>query len=139
MRQRESKCCVKYPAEIYDDEEITETGIVPVTSGAVSFIRGWNFVTDLYRILEHVIDIRRSRNSDLTRPGSNIGLLLDNWRSSKDNIIERDMLLAAQQDWDSLPVELKTALPMTNDIIGDRYGFQGWQSQSDPHQSSSRR
>ncbi|EED13706.1 conserved hypothetical protein [Talaromyces stipitatus ATCC 10500] len=124
MRQRESYCCVRYPTEVYDDEEITETGIAPITNGAVSFIRGWNFVTDLYRVLEHMNELWRARETDVTRPGSNLGLLFANLNANRDRVSENDMLLTAQQDWESLPTELKTARPMTGDIIGDRYGFQ---------------
>lgn len=53
-----------YSAEVYDDEEITPSGIVRVTdqASAVSFLRGWNFTTDLYRIMENALARLRVRH-----------------------------------------------------------------------------
>ncbi|KAM6512168.1 hypothetical protein FSOLCH5_009887 [Fusarium solani] len=50
-RIREAKTSVKYPAEVFDDVNITETGILQ-RPDRVSFLRGWNFCTDLYRLLQ---------------------------------------------------------------------------------------
>lgn len=72
MHWREAQARVSYPIEV-EDEWVSDTGIHISTNGArqlpsdllslasrlngssVSWLRGWNFTTDLYRILEHVM------------------------------------------------------------------------------------
>lgn len=125
MCQRESQCCVKYPAEVYDDEEITPSGIIPITDGAVSFIRGWNFVTDLYRVLEHMKEFMQTKQAEVACPGGHLGRFFAGLRMNRGNASEDEMLVLAQQDLENLPRELKIARPMTGDLIEDRYGFQG--------------
>ena len=72
MHWREAQARVSYPTEI-EDEWFSDTGIhististsqlsndLPslvskLNGSSVSWLRGWNFTTDLYRILEHVL------------------------------------------------------------------------------------
>ncbi|KAL6689710.1 hypothetical protein J3F84DRAFT_398930 [Trichoderma pleuroticola] len=51
----QTQCQVFYPAEVYDDSDIAETDVHLRGDDHVSFICGWNIVTDLYRILEHFV------------------------------------------------------------------------------------
>jgi hypothetical protein len=70
---------VRYPSEI-DDEFITHSGygappvppdpatasndrIVIFSRQPVNWLRGWNFTTDLYRILEYAVDFHRRRST----------------------------------------------------------------------------
>ncbi|KIH91278.1 hypothetical protein SPBR_01374 [Sporothrix brasiliensis 5110] len=92
-------------------------GIVTATSplpDAGSWMIGWNYTTDLYRILEHNLNKLRSRSSkfnllgETTTPGS--------FRvSSQDRVSE---LYAA------LPNAFKTLQPATGDPARDIFGFQ---------------
>ena len=79
---REAQSNVHYPTEVDDEflsraeEDVghsqlqTQSEIATAytldnwggMSGPVSWLQGWNFVTDLYRVLEHAIDGFRSRN-----------------------------------------------------------------------------
>ncbi|ETS76811.1 hypothetical protein PFICI_12198 [Pestalotiopsis fici W106-1] len=52
-RQREADAIVKYPAEVSDDEDITQTSVC-CQLDELSFLVGWNFCTDLYRLLERL-------------------------------------------------------------------------------------
>ncbi|KAH9240824.1 hypothetical protein K456DRAFT_45962 [Colletotrichum gloeosporioides 23] len=53
-RHRQAKAAVQYPSEVCDDTDITPNGIQQRPTEATSFVQGWNFCTDLYRILEQI-------------------------------------------------------------------------------------
>ncbi|PQE05763.1 C6 transcription factor protein [Rutstroemia sp. NJR-2017a BVV2] len=80
VRSREAQSNVVYPTAL-DDKEISDagysqsSGISPMSSlqspgelsnveSARCWLYGWNFTTDLYRILEHVLDQFRRRRSE---------------------------------------------------------------------------
>jgi hypothetical protein len=57
IRHRQAQCNVQYPAEVFDDQNITDTGcILPLDPSSESFIHGWNVTTDMYRVVEHLVD-----------------------------------------------------------------------------------
>lgn len=61
MKFQETSANVLYPSEV-DDEQITLTACIPTTEW--NWLRGWNFTTDLYRVLEHTIKrVRRNHQS----------------------------------------------------------------------------
>lgn len=118
VRHREAQSNVLYPAEVYDDDDITEAGIV-YRRDKVSFLVGWSYTTDLYRILEHALDQLRQRgkpfdNSRVT------ALYATRSGPSVDGMLEVVDKLYAE-----LPDEFKVAKAMTGHIDEDRYGFQG--------------
>lgn len=127
MRLREAHCSVTLPAEVHDDEDIVESGILPRQDADVSFIRGWNFVTQLYRILEHLNDRIRSRQTYDTGPCDAVNRLFstkgDNLDDSGPSAAEISKLVSGL--YEGLPDKFKHARPMTWDIVEDRYGFQG--------------
>ena len=63
VKSQETHSNVRYPSEI-DDNALT-TGVSSPTSDAENWLRGWNFNTDLYRILEHTV--KRMRRNKQTR------------------------------------------------------------------------
>ncbi|EEU44946.1 uncharacterized protein NECHADRAFT_85200 [Fusarium vanettenii 77-13-4] len=75
---------VKYPAEVIDDADITETSILQ-RPDRVSFLRGWNFCTDLYRLLQYLDDTFKTQQQ-FTRdePGSEVANLLSLKRAKAD-------------------------------------------------------
>lgn len=127
MRQREAHCSVSLPAEVHDDQDIIESGILPRQDAGVSFIRGWNFVTQLYRILEHLNDRIRSRQTYDREPCDEVNRLFsekeDNLGDSGPSAAEILKLVSGL--YEGLPDQFKRACPMTWDIVEDRYGFQG--------------
>ncbi|KAL6831528.1 hypothetical protein J3E69DRAFT_329630 [Trichoderma sp. SZMC 28015] len=124
IRQRgQTQCQVLYPAEVYDDSDIGETDVHLRGDDHVSFIRGWNFVTDLYRILEHFIQKAHPQSSQQARRGSLMDKLLSS-NTNPDTSNVANILAVSQEMYDSLPVELREARPLTGQIHQDRYGFQ---------------
>lgn len=122
-RQRESNSNVLYPAEVDDDEHITET-TCDLDNERVSFLRGWNFCTDLYFLFEHIGDairIRVGHPGDI--PGGAISKLLSSFHSPKS--FAADSLHLVRQLHDDLPQEVKEVQEMTGDPARDRYGYIG--------------
>jgi hypothetical protein len=120
-RHREAKTTVLYPAEVVDDEDITST-TSHIRADAVSFLRGYNYCSDLYRILEHVDEEQRARQEiSAQEPGSLVTNLLS--RISKPSTSECLNLISRLHE--ELPVELKKVKPLTGQPRDDRYGFIG--------------
>ncbi|CAK7215053.1 hypothetical protein SCUCBS95973_002345 [Sporothrix curviconia] len=75
-RQREAQATVRYPAEVFCDEDITATS-VHIRPDRVSFLAGWNVCTNLYRLLENMHSAVRARqggdSSRSTDAGSHSG------------------------------------------------------------------
>lgn len=135
VRCREQQSDVSYPTEMDDDlfgdtgfssRESTSPNILhpsPGRDGAQvrtsSWLCGWNFVTDLYRVLEHVIPCFRDRRS---RPRGR-SLLHDIFKddSAVSQNYVRDRIMST---YDSLPQCFKESPPVCYDVRQDRYGFQ---------------
>lgn len=81
----------------------------------VHWIVGWNFTTDLYRILEHDLSRLRSRSSKFAITGNSTSTRAEYSVSSQDSVNE---LYAA------LPSVFKQLQPATGDPKRDIYGFQ---------------
>ena len=125
MRQRAAQCCVRYPAEVYDDGEITESQTQLPETGSVSFIRGWNFTTDLYRILERVTEFQRTREMNQALPGRLLSEMFSSMDMSNAKPNRQEVLATMREHFEKLPTEFKSACPMNGDIMLERYGFQG--------------
>ncbi|KAG9254299.1 uncharacterized protein F5Z01DRAFT_681385 [Emericellopsis atlantica] len=67
IRVREQQCRVQYPTEV-DDDYIDDKSVYisPRPVSKQNWLRGWNFTTDLYRILEHAV--ARFKSDDGRRP-----------------------------------------------------------------------
>jgi hypothetical protein len=122
---------VRYPTEL-DDEFITHcgygvpsvslelkslpTGNVTVASQPTPWLRGWNFTTDLYRILEHVLDgSRRSSANNMTQFGS----LFDPLSISEPAVMDQVLTMYL-----ALPSQFRETPPTTGDMSKDLFGFQ---------------
>ena len=118
----ESQINVAYPTEVYDDDEVTVTGIIPPKPRSrVSFLRGWAFVVDLYRILEHATDhLRSSRIGGATALDDVTGLYTRKLGPSEDEVMG-----TVADMYNALPDEFKRADPMTGCPELDRYGYTG--------------
>jgi hypothetical protein len=122
-RQREAKSTVLYPAEVQDDTDITETGL-RINTDRVSFIRGMNFCTDLYRLYEHSDAITRARTE---HPSEEPGGAVTAFVSRLTKHFTADCLHLVSKLYEALPKELKQFQAMTGDPNADRNGFIGMQ------------
>lgn len=101
----------------------------------VSWYRGWNFVCDLYRILEHAIErvrIRRNGSSLGASIQSEEALIATGQGGPVSALFERGVGPAQSEILDlvgkmyhDLPEALRVAAPLGEDEDGNRLGFQG--------------
>lgn len=117
INSREASSNVRYPREL-DDEHLTNLGPPTDPFSDVSWIRGWNHVTDMYRILEYAAsDLQQSRANVWTTP--KIQALQEFKSASQPDILDR--ITAMYHD---LPDIFKTTAPPTHDLRRDLYSFQ---------------
>lgn len=126
IRYREAHSLVRYPTEV-DDEFVTahDYGMPPVSPESnmrrqsdVSWLRGWNFTTDLYRILEHVVDGTRRRFSSANGT-QEVWPLFNPTSMSEPAVMERVLSM-----YSALPSQFRETPPTTGDIGKDLFGFQ---------------
>ncbi|KAJ5759430.1 hypothetical protein N7520_006586 [Penicillium odoratum] len=133
IRYREAHSLVRYPSEV-DDEFITQHGYgtpsvfqesaprqgeVPIVSRQpVSWMHGWNFTTDLYRILEHVVDGTRRKLSSANGT-QEVWSLFSPAYMSEPTVMERVLSMYA-----ALPPHFRETPPTTGDESHDLFGFQ---------------
>ncbi|KAF2090030.1 hypothetical protein K490DRAFT_9838, partial [Saccharata proteae CBS 121410] len=115
LHSREAHVHVGYPTEIRD--EVLETAAGGISDNA-SWIHGWNFTTDIYRVLEHTIGKLRSR-----RAGSG-GLVPVQAFFRADTFSAPDLLRSVLDMYARLPQWFKEVPPVTGDQDKDIYGFQ---------------
>lgn len=117
MKFQETSANVRYPTEI-DDGEITATACVPCPEG--NWLRGWNFVTDLYRVLEHTIKSVRRNHQHHRNDRITVTHIFGFGRFNDIAVAEGVWTLYRQ-----LPERFRNfATPVTGDTLQDLYGFQ---------------
>lgn len=84
----------------------------------VSWMHGWNFTTDLYRILEHVVDGTRRRFSSANGT-QEVWSLFSPASMSEPAVMERVLSM-----YSSLPPQFRETPPTTGDMSKDLFGFQ---------------
>ncbi|KAK6008324.1 hypothetical protein QM012_000227 [Aureobasidium pullulans] len=118
-KSREACFNVCYPAEC-DDEYFSESN--PVTAGNIhtgpSWVKGWNFVTDLYRILEHAVDRLGNLRNPVQRTPS-VMSYIDQGSPRQSSVLTNIMTL-----YEQLPPIFKTTQPLTGRLEKDLFGFQ---------------
>ncbi|KAL3292127.1 nuclear protein [Colletotrichum asianum] len=121
-RHREAKAAVQYPSEVYDDTDIAPNGIQQRPTEVTSFLQGWNFCTDLYRILEQIDACSRfDRQTSVDSPGGKVTAFLACRQSPK--VLAADSLRLLAQLYEDLPDDLKRIKAITGDPQKDRLGF----------------
>jgi len=125
VKGREQQYKVSYPIEV-DDELISDAMPPPIsqTNATQNWLYGWNFITDLYRILEHALARFRESKGDDGRQTSFLREIF--FRDRADNSITvasvRDHVM---QMYLALPDCFKqTPRDITFDSRKDIYGFQ---------------
>ncbi|KAJ5388923.1 hypothetical protein N7509_011464 [Penicillium cosmopolitanum] len=84
----------------------------------VAWLRGWNFTTDLYRILEYVVDGNRRRFSSANGT-TQMWSLFDPLSISEPAVMDRVMTM-----YSALPSQFHETPPITGDMSKDLFGFQ---------------
>lgn len=125
VRFREDQSNVRYPREVNDDvldfenkAQISGDCTTPASDTHENSIwmRGWNFTTDLYRILEHAIDCqRRTLRVENESP----------WSLFRPNPVPGHLIMQhVHSMFSALPSQLRFTGPVTGDSEHDIVGFQ---------------
>lgn len=115
-RVLETSANVNYPMEIVDEE--LGTTEVPSPSSPTTWLRGFNFTVDLYRILAHTL--QRVSSTEQRRDRAPVYRMFMNDGFSSAQIMEHVMSFYYQQ-----PAEFrKFDIPVTGDRGTDIFGFQ---------------
>ncbi|KAJ5532974.1 hypothetical protein N7494_009526 [Penicillium frequentans] len=134
IRYREAHSLVRYPSEL-DDEFITKRGygvpsqpqglnslptanVTVVSRQPTPWLRGWNFTTDLYRILEHVVDGNRRRFSSANGT-TQVWSLFSPLSMSEPAVMDKVLTM-----YSALPSQFRETPPTTGDMSKDLFGFQ---------------
>jgi hypothetical protein len=133
IRCRESQSRVLYPSEL-DDEMFSETGIgnlpnspttrrvssfsKPAITDTNSWLHGWNFTTELYRILEHAMDEFHRRRPQNIGPFSPSDLFHQS-APPQSVVLEKIILMH-----ENLPARFKETRGVVGETTADRYSFQ---------------
>jgi hypothetical protein len=121
MRCREAQSAVSYPIEL-DDEFIVDdpadpTGIATRQPGTqLCFLTGWNYTTDLYRVLQYAVDQFRKRRVGGT---TSLGTLLDSTTSTTPQTV----LDLVGVMYSNLPPRFKETKNI-GELVEDRLNFQ---------------
>ncbi|KAJ6024271.1 hypothetical protein N7540_005068 [Penicillium herquei] len=120
-RQCEAKTTVLYPAEVYDDEDIMAMG-TRTNPDRVSFLRGWNYGTDLYRLSENINSMMRAwQQVSREEPAGLLNSFLSGGRASKHFTFEILNLISKLHE--ELPHELKKVTDIAGNPHADWYGL----------------
>lgn len=118
---REGAFNVCYPTET-DDESFSDAGYSAEApyqkSHGCSWLKGWNFIIDIYRILEHAVDILRCSRFITVRSPSVQAFFPDKLPS------QRALFKHIMGLYDALPAPFKTTRPMTCNLTEDLFSFQ---------------
>ncbi|KAL6232837.1 hypothetical protein BDW75DRAFT_11623 [Aspergillus navahoensis] len=126
IRHREAQSNVRYPGDVKDDFISKNTHRVsPAENGRLGapwlsddWICGWNFITDMYRMLEHAVDSQRRRS----RPNNGT---MDVWSLFRPPQTTGSWLMDhVLSMYSSLPPQFRETRPVTGDLAHDIFGFQ---------------
>jgi len=118
-KSREACFNVCYPTETDDDafsDRVTPTSVE--SQECPSWIKGWNFVTDLYRILEHTVN-RLGHLRNPVRRTPSVQAYIEQGVLPQTSVLNNIMTL-----YEQLPPVFKTTQPLTGNLQSDLFGFQ---------------
>ncbi|KAI1293106.1 fungal-specific transcription factor domain-containing protein [Xylaria venustula] len=140
IRSREQQANVLYPIEV-EDEFLSDAGVsfpsadlsiaswsrdksTPFFGDTSSrkadcWVFGWNFTTDLYRVLEHALTRFRGNQCRVRR-----GTFLTDIFRDEATVTATSILDSVAQMYVNLPESFKRTPKMTYDSKGDLFGFQ---------------
>lgn len=108
-----------YPVEVEDEslQDNAESHLPPSCNDC--WLYGWNFVTDLYRVLEHALIRFRGKQNRSQRRG-----FLTNIYQDQMMVTAASIHASALDMYTNLPDIFKQTLQMTYDSKKDLFGFQ---------------
>jgi hypothetical protein len=115
LRSQEIHANIRYPV---DFDEQSQFEFKSPSQNQHSWLVGWNFVTDLYRILEHVLNKARANRFQHEDRRSVNNLVF------QDNFSDQHVLHTIMQMYYELPTAFKETPTMTGDVNRDIYGYQ---------------
>ncbi|KAI1123435.1 hypothetical protein F5Y10DRAFT_286179 [Nemania abortiva] len=131
IRSREQQANVSYPVEV-EDEFLVDTSIshASISEASPSFrdssrsqsdcwLFGWNFITDLYRVLEHALTRFRGNQCRARRSGFLTDIFQDQITVTATSVSD-----SAVHMYVNLPEAFKQTPQMTYDSRKDLFGFQ---------------
>ena len=122
MRHRQSLSNVLYPAVVLNDDHIQNAGS-QLCPAEESFLTGWNFSIDLYKVIEYLIDRSRAK---YVKGGQASSPLLDMMIDhSRHEPSARSLLEMMEVLHDQLPPIFETVRPMSGNDQADCFGVQG--------------
>ncbi|GFF52369.1 transcriptional activator protein acu-15 [Aspergillus udagawae] len=126
IRYREAQSNVQYPSDEDDDSIPNMLSVQADISDAYDgkgqrsqWMRGWNFTTDLYRLLEHAVDCQRRRSPSNTDGKTGVWSLFRPAPMSASLVMDHVLSM-----YSSLPAQFRETLPVTGDPAQDIVGFQ---------------
>lgn len=118
VKGREACYSVRYPIECNDEAFSDAVAPEQAPFEASCWLRGWNFVTDLYRKLEHTVDsLGNLRDLALTPSATNA--IEPSARVTGSAVLSNAMDL-----YNQLPPVFKDIQPITGRLNTDLFGFQ---------------
>ncbi|KAI5251105.1 hypothetical protein E4T42_04562 [Aureobasidium subglaciale] len=118
IRTQEVHLNVRYPDESDEGTIASTTLEAPPEHHRVSWLKGWNFTIDLYRVLEHVINKSRAKRFNHDDRRSVDSLVFG------DDFSEKSVMATMLNMYYDLPPQFKATPPMTGDLTIDIYAFQ---------------
>ena len=115
---------VRYPTEV-EDEFITHVATLPSSGPSTSWLRGWNFTTDLYLTLEHASNRLRARQPRID-DRIDVAAVFSMLASSSATV-----LASTNARYSTLPVEFKIFAPPTGDRVCDIFQISSCKYSSD--------
>ncbi|KAH7088397.1 hypothetical protein FB567DRAFT_524321 [Paraphoma chrysanthemicola] len=117
IHARGTNAKVRYPSEVEEDL-ITHFATLPSPQPTSSWLRGWNFTTDLYLVLEQATSILRAKHDRIDNR-IDIAALFGTPVSSSATV-----LASVNTQFAALPNHFKYFAPSTGDRTQDIFGFQ---------------
>ncbi|RMY63963.1 hypothetical protein D0863_10169 [Hortaea werneckii] len=120
IRGSEAAFNVYYPSDIDDGTPGNAPGTseMGTETETVTWLKGWNFVTDLYRILEHTLySLRQLRSNGNRTPAMPVTFF--DCPVSQNAVLDHVMAM-----YEELPPIFKSTQPITSDSRTTLFGFQ---------------
>ncbi|KAI9373383.1 hypothetical protein BJX61DRAFT_382058 [Aspergillus egyptiacus] len=124
VRHREAQSNVRYPGQVKDDfislndQGDSPSNVTPGGRNSVDWICGWNFTTDLYRILEHAVDTQR-RFAQLENGLTDVWALFRPAQTAGSWLMDHVLSM-----YEALPRQFRETRPVKCVLAHDIFGFQ---------------
>ncbi|BGP22804.1 C6 transcription factor [Rhodotorula toruloides] len=108
LRSRDASLLVSFPSEFDDEILVGDDSSDSQASSTTCWLTGWNFVTELYKTLEHALDSPGSRDLQI----------------HSGTVTASSFLDFLDTAYSSLPQAFKEIRPFSDNARQDRFGYQ---------------